>query len=277
MTLSKFLEVFQERCGESLSIKTMKSYLLSGRTFCEIVGDRDLGSYRLVDVDQFKAEYGKQVKPISVNIALRSLKAVFSRAVEWELTQGSPFTRAKLLRVPQSPPAFLNRVEQLRFLGIVEDPVLRSLFEFLFNTGLRIGEALSLRWDNVDLARRQVSVVNFGGFSTKTRTNRVVPLNDHAWAALPARGKSAFVFSRKGKPLTPDYASHEFKFYVRHGGFPEELHLHSTRHSFASNLVTMNVSLFMVGNLLGHSNPSQTTRLYAHLATSELHNVVALL
>jgi integrase len=144
----------------------------------------------------------------------------------------------------------------------------------MFNTGLRIGEAVSLEWDCVDLKRRVIRVVNTHTFSTKTRRNRVVPLNEKALDALPTRNGCPYVFNRKGLQLRSEYASKYFKRSARSAGLPESIHLHCTRHSFASNLAMKNVGLLEIGKLLGHSDPHLTTVLYAHLTDSHLHDVV---
>ena len=277
LTLSNFLNLYREQCSGLVSANTMKSYMLSARTFIDSVGDRELCQYSVADMDRFKGEYLRRAKPSSVNVVLRSVKAVFSRALEWGILKDNPISRVKLVRVPQQPPHYLKREEQLHFLEIVDDPRLRDLFELLFNTGLRIGEALALRGGNIDMSRRQVSVVNSQAHLTKTRTNRVVPLNDIALKALPERSASDFVFGRGGNPYKVMYVSHRFKHYVRLAGLPESIHLHSTRHSFASNLAEKNVDLYTIGKLLGHSSPALTTTLYAHVSTSHLHNVVDLL
>jgi integrase len=219
----------------------------------------------------------KRVRPSSVNVALRSLKALFARASEWALLDNNVFWRIKMVRVPQQPPHYLNRQEQISLLSVVDDQSLKLLFEFLFNTGLRIGEALALRWQDIDLVRRQISIVNSQAHLTKTRSNRVVPLNENALNALPGKGNGDHVFGRNGVPFNVSYVSHRFKHYVRIAGMAETTHLHSTRHSFASNLAEKNVDLYVIGKLLGHSSPATTTALNAHVSASHLHEVVNLL
>jgi integrase len=119
-------------------------------------------------------------------------------------------------------------------------------------------------------------VVNSDKHLTKTRSNRVVPLNENALRALPEK-TGEYIFERNGKPLNVSFVSHRFKRYIRQAGLPDGIHLHSSRHSFASNLAEKNVDLFVIGKLLGHSSPSTTTTLYAHVSTSHLHDVVNLL
>lgn len=277
MQLAEYMKLYEERSANLIASNTLRSYMFSARMFLEQAGDKELDSYSVAEVDSFKAAYLHRVRPSSVNVVLRSLKAMFSRAVDWELIQHNPLSRVKLVRIPQQSPRFLNRSEQLQLLASVDDPGLKMLFEFLFNTGLRIGEALALTWQNVDLTRRQISVVNTETHLTKTRRNRVVPLNENALTALPTMGASDVVFEKNGRAFQVTYVSHRFKFYVRKTGLPETIHLHSTRHSFASNLAEKNVDLYLIGKLLGHSSPSTTTTLYAHVSTSHLHDVVDLL
>jgi integrase/recombinase XerD len=276
LRLSEFMGLFRDRSSALVSPNTMRSYLLSVRVVCEFVGDKELNRYTVADLDRFKGEYLRRVKPSSVNVALRSVKAVFARAKEWGMIEENVLQRVKLVRVPQQSPQYLTRAEQLSLLASVDDAVLKLLFEFLFNTGLRIGEALALKWVDVDVSRKQISVVSSEGHVTKTRRNRVVPLNDNAMGALPERS-GEYVFCRQGRPLNVSYASHRFKYYVRTAGLPESIHLHSSRHSFASNLAEKNVDLYVIGKLLGHSSPALTTALYAHVSTSRLHDVVDLL
>jgi hypothetical protein len=63
----------------------------------------------------------KRVKPSSVNVALRSLKALFARASEWAFLDNNVFLRIKMVRVPQQPPHYLNPQEQIALLSVVDD------------------------------------------------------------------------------------------------------------------------------------------------------------
>jgi integrase/recombinase XerD len=277
MNLSDYKSLFEERSTGLIAPSTLRSYKLSATTIQKCIGDKALEEYSVADFDSFKAEYLKTARPSSVNVVLRSMKAMFTRAVDWGIIEKNPMSRVKMVRVPQQSPQYLNREEQLQMLANVDDEGFRRLFEFLFNTGLRIGEALALTWDDVDLTRKQIRVVNGANHLTKTRKNRVVPLNDLALGALPEGPKTGIVYQREGQAYTVSHVSHRFKDYVRKAGLSESIHLHSTRHSFASNLAEKNVDLYNIAKLLGHSSPSTTTTLYAHVSTSHLHDVVDLL
>jgi enamine deaminase RidA (YjgF/YER057c/UK114 family) len=72
--------------------------MLSARTLIGIVGDKDIQSYSVADLDRFKGEYLQKVKPSSVNVALRSVKALFSRAVDWGIIGTTNLSRLKMVR-----------------------------------------------------------------------------------------------------------------------------------------------------------------------------------
>lgn len=85
---------------------------------------------------------------------------------------------------------------------------------------------------------------------------------------------SKFVFAKpNGQPYTAIYVSHVFKEEIRKLGLPEELHLHSTRHTFASLLVQSGVPIYSVSKLLAHSSV-QMTQVYAHLQPETLHSSI---
>ncbi len=74
-----------------------------------------------------------------------------------------------------------------------------------------------------------------------------------------------------GKPYTTVYVSHIFKQAIRDLGLPEELHLHSTRHTFAGLLVQSGVPIYSVSKLLGHASV-QMTQVNAYLQPETLHS-----
>ena len=144
-------------------------------------------------------------------------------------------------------------------------------------TGLRLGELAALRWREVDLDGRRVTVRHREASRTKSRRDRVVPLARTAGEALRglADGRSGrdaddLVFTGAGSgPLNKEYASKSFLRYRRRAGLGEEIHFHSLRHTCASWLVQGGVALVRVKEILGHAS-IQTTMRYAHLAPTTM-------
>ena len=120
-------------------------------------------------------------------------------------------------------------------------------------------------------------VRNSATFTTKSKRNRVVPMNEQLWHMMASRKETAsceLVFHDNGRRLTKDEVSKRFKKFAR-GAFGQatKLHFHSLRHTFASWLVQDGVSLYEVQKLLGHSNIS-VTEVYSHLQPEQLHETV---
>ena len=86
--------------------------------------------------------------------------------------------------------------------------------------------------------------------------------------------KDEYVFSKgNGFPFNRDYISRYFKKSVRKAGLTEELHFHSLRHSFASNLAIRGVPIITIKELLGHSS-IVTTQIYSHSDIESLQKAV---
>ncbi len=140
----------------------------------------------------------------------------------------------------------------------------KDLISFLIYTGCRKGEALNLKWDDVDLKNGVIAIK-----ATKTRYDRHIPISAPLEAVLTGIERNQdclYVFNRNGAKLTDFKRS--FHTACRNAGL-KDLHIHDLRHVFASALTMNDVSLYKTGILLGHRTPNMTQR-YAHLKPSEL-------
>lgn len=159
----------------------------------------------------------------------------------------------------------------------------RAMMEVLFSTGLRVSELVSLDRDQVDLTRREFSVIGKGGRA------RVVFLSGRAATALRvyfAHRADHFrpVFLREGgaKPgvttrdhevrITPRSVERIVEFYRKKAGLSTGITPHGLRHSFATDLLRGGADLREVQELLGHKNVS-TTQIYTHVTNRQLKEV----
>ena len=152
----------------------------------------------------------------------------------------------------------------------------RAVFEFLYSTGCRIGEAVSLRWADVDLDRGTAVVVGKG------RKERLVILGAPACRALrelrgfigaadPAlTSPSGLVFlSDRMSGLGARCVQRRMKEYLAGAGLPADLTPHKLRHSFATHLLDAGADLRSVQEMLGHASLS-TTQIYTHVSVERL-------
>jgi integrase len=285
---SVFFAEFLEYAKATFAPRTLNIYDATLKHFLALVGDLPLPSITPKHFDAYKTERLKMLKrskgktsetvqPVTVNIELRALRACFNTACRWKLVQANPFAGQKLLSVPEQSPVFFTKKDFEKLLTVIKENWLKELVIFATLTGLRRGELLNLRWQDVDLRRRVIHVQSNPTFKTKQGRKRVLPLSDTAFYMLQSKyGKdtSEYVFTLNGKPVYDEWLTHAFKKAVQEAKLENQrLHLHSLRHTFASWLVQDGATLFEVQKLLGHSS-SKVTEVYSHLQPEQMHSTV---
>jgi len=277
-----YLKQFEREYLEySKTHKARKTYLadkLSFKNFIKFVGDRTLNSVDQRSIDRYLNARAEQVKKSSVNIEIRHLKAAFTKAVQWGYMEKNPFKGIKLFTIPEAAPKFFSKREMTQLLEIIKETWLRDMVVFAVDTGIRIGELVNVTWSDIDFQNRRIRISHKDDFVTKTREERIVPMNDEVFDLLVGLKRNGdYVFSTTDRSrMDSDFVSRKFKRYVRALGLNEEYTFHTLRHTFASHLVKQGTSLFKVSKLLGHAD-IKTTMKYAHLAPETLHDVVNLL
>ena len=206
-----------------------------------------------------------------VNRTLSALRHMFSKAVEWQMLEQSPFKRAKGL-------FYKENNMRLRFLTYDEaEDLLRCCVDYLkpivltaLHTGMRKSEILTLKWSQI--RNGYIYVIK-----SKTDTQRQIPINKTLKAlfkSMPRHIKSDFVFCKKnGKPYGDIKKS--FNSALKKAGL-DDVTFHTLRHTTASWLVMRGASLKAVAEILGHSDIS-TTQRYAHLSEGYMTKAVELL
>jgi integrase len=212
---------------------------------------------------------------------LRALRAAFERArVTFDLIEKNPLSKVKQIRTPDKRAAYLTVDDIQRLLSsMCREKWLRDIVVFVCNTGLRLGELINLRWENVDLRNKVIRIESDEQYRVKMGKSRIIPLNQKtAYRILKEKSidkkNSVYVFtSKKGAKVNPFFLSKKFKHYVRLAGLGEEIHFHSLRHTFASLLAQSAVPLYDIKELLGHSQISVTEK-YSHLSTESMRRAV---
>jgi len=223
------------------------------------------------DIEGFKLHRKKEVSGSTVNRELALLKRMFNLAIDWDLYLGSnPVRKVKFFQEINLGFRTLTGEEEKRFLANAT-PYIQDIAVFALNTGLRIGEIVSLTWESVDLENHVLSV-----FAHKTNKIRQVPINAETGRVLrfwEMSRKSEFVFynHETGKPFVDLKAG--FALACRKAGI-EGVTWHTLRHTFASRLVNRGVDIVTVQQLLGHSTVTVTMR-YTHTNLDSKRSAVA--
>ena len=265
---STFKADFESYSVSVYAESTRLSYLLALKNLIAFAGDVPLDSIGVETLERFKVHRLKSVTPVTVNIELRSIKALFGLMKRWKLITVQPFDDIKLLRVQKRDPEYLSKEEYRKLIASITEPWLRHVVQFAVFTGMRISEILNLRWSNIDFDRRMIQCANSKEFTTKSKKDRNIPISNQIVAllgSLDVPDATGYVFLKDGKKLFKNLVSKRFKFYVRDIGLSPTFHFHNLRTTFASWLLMEGVDVYIVSRLLGHSDVSVTAKHYANV------------
>lgn len=298
-TLGQAVELYEENFGQQPSFNTAKVFFI--KRYKEYFGsDKRLSEIRYRDLETFRTHlkrtlthHGKIRSDAATNREMSCLRHIFKKAVEWELIDESPFNRGESLFIKENNQRLRylteDEIENLLeacSIKVIEFPnskthvnkmtrkdehYLRDIVECAINSGMRKGEILSLKWDQVR-----------NGFiylrKTKTSNPRQIPINndlDALFKRIRQRQglSSKYVFTFQGKPM--DSLKDGFKAAVRRAGVVD-FRFHDLRHTFASHFVMRGGDLKALQEILGHTTLNMTMK-YAHLAQGHKREAINLM
>lgn len=242
---------------------TTKTYKECLRRLADSFSGKSLSALSPFAVEKHKQDRLKAGARVRANRELGVLKALFNRCRDWKLFEGeNPVATVKFTKEPRQRLRFLEPEEEAALLAVSAEP-LRTLILVGIHCGLRLrSEALTLRWLDVDLGRRTVTVSAAYAKSGQTRT---VPLNSVVLAALdrlPRTGE--FVFA---KPNGIPYISvRNFVTACRLAKLTD-VTPHTLRHTFATRLIAGGTDLRTVQELGGWAKIEMLVR-YGHVTTA---------
>ena len=285
MTVAAYLEAWLAGAnGSNIRTSTWKSYEVIMRV--HVVPELGKVLLQQLDRNQVRALYakvaqGRSVKTVhNVHLALRK---ALGDAVEDGLLRANPADRTHKLPTDSAPEMQTWSAAELRlFLERREDDDNLTLWRLALQTGMRRGELLGLRWQDVDLDASRLSVrqqltragdsIAFG--PPKTRAGRrsisldagtVIALRAHKLQQSPLSASKGLVFARgDGRPHDPDVISQQFASATRRAGV-KRIRLHDCRHTHATLLLAARIHPKVVSERLGHSSVAITMDRYSHV------------
>ena len=237
-----------------------KSWGLMLRYFNESIGDKKLTEISVGDLQKFYNDTVQRTSAPTANRYLTLLKCIFNKAKAWGDFHGdNPCNRVSNLKEPPHRLRFLSKHE-IKTLLEKTDPRLYPILVCAIMTGMRRGEILGLRWENVSLEHNTIYILQ--SKSGKPREIPLAPkLRDVLLSLEPISQGPVFeipiiTLRRLFDKATRDAGLLGFRF-------------HDLRHTFASHYIMRTSDLPALQRILGHSSPMMTQR-YAHLAQSHL-------
>jgi integrase len=291
-TVAQYLERWlAEAVRHSVRPKTYENYDLCVRRLLPHLGRVRL---RALAPEHIQHALGEL---LDRHLAMRTVRQVhmvlrcsLKQAVLWRLIPSNPSDAVKAPRAERKEMRTLTEEEVRRLLAVTAGTRHHSLWIFLVTTGVRLGEALALRWADIDLVeghatirralQRQRGVGMVFVEPKSSRGRRVVPFPPETLKALEAHRRDLnrereqaaklwqendLVFpSPDGRPRDMSYLSFTFHRGLQRAGLPR-LRIHDLRHTAATHLLTKHVHPKVVQDLLGHSTIAITLDTYSHV------------
>jgi len=288
LSTSNFFEIHLNYCRTNVSHNHFLSIQKHLVNFWETVGHRpDLLEISTTDIENFKSQFLKTATPKTLNKAVKYVKAMFNRAIDWGYLTTNPAQTVKLIRVPKSGTPYCLPLKEIKQLLLNCPSWFYPVVYTFLVTGMRRGELIHLRWGDLDMYNRLVHIRNQEAFHTKSYLPRTVGMKQALHEILcnmhpngnGSHHKSNSEFDNKNVFLSPDRIPYSGsilqKIWTK---VRQELginyRLHDFRHTFCSYLILRGVDIKTVQVLMGHSDVRTTMQIYAHVQTVHLQHAV---
>ena len=254
ITLEKAAARFLSWAEANTRPNTVKSYRQClGRLQRAFPGKR-LSELHPFLLEKYKRDRLEADAKIAANRDLGTLRALINQCKAWGFFVGdNPASKVRFFRESRGKERIVTAEEEAQLLAAAKEPVRTVILTGLY-AGLRVAsEALTLRWVDVDLARRTLTVESAHAKSGERRT---VPINAVLYDALvrlaDGAGPDDFVFRKRNSRPLREIASTFKRLCLRLG--IADVTPHALRHTFASRLVMAGTDLETVRELGGWSN-----------------------
>ena len=257
-------------------IKMANFFEIQGITDVRKINDTQMNSYMLyLEKNNFATA--------TISRYVSSIKSFFSYLMKERKIDSEPTYNMKAPKVIKKTPDILSveKIDKLLSQPDVSKPKGirdKAMLELLYATGIRVSELINLKISNINLQM---------GFLTcsDNEKERIIPFGNHAKQAILQYIKNArlhfvkdssndiFFTNCSGSSMSRQGFWKIIKAYGIKAGIEDEITPHTLRHSFAAHLVQNGADLRSVQEMLGHSDISTTTQIYAKLASGKIREV----
>ncbi len=293
--LEEYLQQFLQhlRYERNVSVHTLRNYSSDLEQFRDYlylkgkVSDIPVSEIDHLTIREWMAElHGESKKKTSIARKLASLRTFFQFLVREGVQENNPAKLVATPRVERKLPTHLSMEDAVRF---IETPDLntdlgrrdRAILEFLYATGMRVGELVNLNLKDIDFREKLVRVTG------KRKKQRILPFGEPALQALmyylnetraaflnncppTERDDQAVFLNYQGTRITTRSVGRMVDKYIKLcAEINRDISPHSLRHSFATHLLDSGADLRDIQELLGHARLS-TTQIYTQVSMEKL-------
>ena len=233
---------------------------VSGKTCLEEISKRDIEAF-------IEHEQDRRLMLSTVRTKLHCVNAFLGYTIDTGVVRAEVLARRIRLKKPETLPRAMDPDDVKLFISGIDNPRDRAMIMVLLRTGMRIGELLNTKMNDLHIKDRRIDIYE----GEKNRQGRVVYLSDDAMDALNAWLKirdvrPEFLFFAQGrKSMAYSTARLIFEQYIVKAGLSHKGYsLHALRHTFASELLNAGMRIECLQPLMGHTS-LDVTRRYARL------------
>jgi integrase/recombinase XerC len=277
----------------NLSPHTLRNYTSDLEQFSQFIFNIEKREIPPDEIDhrtirEWLAKLHADHKKSSIARKLASLRTFFQFLVREGKLAANP---AKMVATPRIERKLPNHLSMEDAVRLVEMPDIttdlgrrdRAILEFMYATGIRVGELVGIDLNDVDMIERTVRVTG------KRNKERIVPFGEPALQSLllylqearaaflamrpeSERGEKALFLHRRGGRLTTRSVGRMIDKYIKHCADIHDISPHSLRHTFATHLLDNGADLRDIQELLGHARLS-STQIYTQVSMEKMIDV----
>ena len=272
-----FKRYYSARIAGGAAQRTLEDYQKHMKWFKSFLAEYLCGfETALPNVDMIRAWIShmltvQKLKPSTINIRLRTIKAMFNWAVSEEILSESPFKNIDLLRVPEEDFKILSQSQERKLLSVCDLNNIIGLRDallitFLLETGVRIGECVSLLYEDLNMGEGSIIVraenaktrkarTVFFGIRTKKLLQYYLP-----WRQGVAECSNLFI-NEYGHPMSKNWCTERISDLGKRAKITGvRVSPHTLRHTFATRYIQKTGDPFSLRRLLGHSTMEMVNR-----------------
>lgn len=312
-TMNELCNDFMDYCKlKGLSIKTMDSYEKTIKLFSKFleedyqiiyandVEEKHIKNYidftatrgkysyvsdaKTIDINspQNRKDFGKKVSPITINNYIRNLKVFFTYLVDNKILKVSPMAKIEFLKAKRKAKDditnedfnnIIKAIDITQFSGY-RDYVIINL---IFDTGMRLGETLALKYDDVDLDRKIILIpaeINKGKKDRYVFFSNTMASILRKWFQYKDRYVDTDIenifTSKHGTVVTVSQFERNFRVYRDRAGVKKDIAPHGLRNNFAKRCLMSGMDIYTLSRILGHSSVTVTEKAYLDLTIGDI-------
>jgi integrase len=211
----------------------------------------------------------RKLTETTINRDLECLRHILFWAVDQKILPANPLSRLQLERPRRKKRPIMSLAEEQGLLAAAA-PHLQKIIICALDTGMRRGEILAQRWEDVDFSRRLLSVTRS---KTAEGESREIPFTNRLLELLSGEpNREGLIFTFKGKPVHRIKTA--WKAAVRRSEI-KQYRFKDLRATFNSRLIEAGVIKDVRKELMGHSRNEDTNDLYSHIELPLLREAIA--